>query len=418
MTAEKKTNRPGGLVAGFRRLFSGGQEDPAGQVGEPTIDPRRLGVAFQQNGQLDEALECFLKLPLNESVISLFYELGLAFEAEGSFKKAADAYALVARLDPHFREIHNRTAHCKSMENTGRLIMPSGWGSAAAAAPISDDDSPRVMLGPYQVVKQIGKGAMGIVYLGRDPDEGRDVAIKTMALSQRFEEDEVDDAKDRFFHEARAAGTLSHPNIVEIFDAGEAHDLAFIVMEFLGGEDLTRHAGPEALLPLATVLEIMIQSAEGLDYAHTEGVVHRDIKPANIMYEAARGQVKLTDFGIARITASGRTKSGGILGTPSYMSPEQLAGKEVDGRSDLFSVGVTLYQLCTGRLPFQGDSIAAVMSSITEEAHPDILSVRPDLPGALKTIIDKALQKSADERYSRGADMVKDLRACAAQLSA
>ena len=136
------------------------------------------------------------------------------------------------------------------------------------------------------------------------------------------------------------------------------------------------------------------------------------------MWEAARGKVKLTDFGIAHIAASGRTKSGGTLGTPSYMSPEQLAGKEVDGRSDLFSLGVTLYQLCTGRLPFQANSVAAVMSSIAEEAHPDILSVRPSLPGALKTTIDKALQKSADERYSRGAEMSKDLRACAAQLSA
>jgi serine/threonine-protein kinase len=405
-------------VAGIKRLFSdkeGGAPEP--QQG-PAIDPRRLGLAFQDNGQLDEALECFLKLPLDESVIGLLYALGLAFEAEGSFKKAADTYALVARQDPQFREVQNRIAHSKSMDDTGRLIMPPGWGSAAAAEPIPDDDSPRVMLGPYQVVKEIGKGAMGIVYLGRDPDQDRDVAIKTMALSQRFEEDEVDAAKHRFFHEARAAGTLSHPSIVEIFDAGEAHDLAFIVMEYLGGEDLARHAGPEALLPLGTVLEIVIQCAEALDYAHSKGVVHRDIKPVNIMYSAATGKVKLTDFGIARISASGRTKSGGILGTPSYMSPEQLAGKEVDGRSDLFSLGVTLYQLCTDRLPFRGDSAAAVMSSISEEAHPDILSVRPGLPGALKTIIDQALQKSADGRYSRGAEMATDLRACAAQLSA
>ncbi len=418
MTAEKKAHRPGVLVAGIRRLFSGGQGDPAGQVQEPAIDPRRLGLAFQQNGQLDEALKCFLKVPLDESIIGLLYELGLAFEAEGSFKKAADTYALVARQDPQFREVQNRAAHSKSMENSGRLIMPPGWGSAATAEPTPDEGSPRVMLGPYRVVKEIGKGAMGVVYLGRDPDEDRDVAIKTMALSQRFEEDEVDAVKDRFFHEARAAGALSHPNIVEIFDAGEAHDLAFIVMEYLAGEDLTRHVRPEALLPLATVLEIMFQSAEALDYAHSKGVVHRDIKPANIMWEAARGKVKLTDFGIAHIAASGRTKSGGTLGTPSYMSPEQLAGKEVDGRSDLFSLGVTLYQLCTGRLPFQANSVAAVMSSIAEEAHPDILSVRPSLPGALKTTIDKALQKSADERYSRGAQMSKDLRACAAQLSA
>ena len=166
------------------------------------------------------------------------------------------------------------------------------------------------------------------------------------------------------------------------------------------------------------MLDIVIKSADALDYAHGENVVHRDIKPANIMYEAETGNVKLTDFGIARITDSSKTKTGMVLGTPSYMSPEQLSGKKVDGRSDLFSLGVMLYQMSTGQLPFTGDSMATLMFKIANEAHPDISSVRPDLPPGLATIIDKALCKEVTQRYSRGAEMVSDLRAVQAQLAA
>jgi serine/threonine-protein kinase len=161
------------------------------------------------------------------------------------------------------------------------------------------------------------------------------------------------------------------------------------------------------------VLDIIEKSAMALDYAHSENVVHRDIKPANIMYEADTEGVKLTDFGIARITDSSKTKTGMVLGTPSYMSPEQLQGKKVDGRSDLFSLGVMMFQLLTGKLPFTGDSMTTLMWNISREPHPDILSVRADLPSGVAAIIDKALQKSANDRYSRGAQMVEDLRACA-----
>jgi serine/threonine-protein kinase len=166
------------------------------------------------------------------------------------------------------------------------------------------------------------------------------------------------------------------------------------------------------------VLKIVIQAAEALDYAHGENVVHRDIKPANIMYEANSESVKLTDFGIARITDSSRTKTGMVLGTPSYMSPEQLSGRKVDGRSDLFSLGVMLFQLLTGQLPFKADSMASLMYKIANDAHPSPMSLRPDLPPCLTSIIDKALAKLADDRYSRGAEMARNLRACAKLVAA
>jgi serine/threonine-protein kinase len=243
------------------------------------------------------------------------------------------------------------------------------------------------------------------------------VAIKTMALSQEFDEEELKDVKERFFREAETAGRLTHPNIVTIFDAGEEHDLAYIAMEFLKGKDLVPYTKANNLMPLPRVLSIVARVADALDYAHQNHVVHRDVKPANFMYEPESDAVKVTDFGIARITDSSKTKTGMVLGTPSYMSPEQLAGKKIDGRSDLFSLGVTLYQLACGKLPFEGESMAQLMFKIANETHPDIRTVRPDLPDCLVAILDKALVKDADRRYQTGAEMARDLRACLSTIA-
>src|ERR1051325_6865394 len=211
-----------------------------------------------------------------------------------------------------------------------------------------------------------------------------------MALSQEFEPDELVEVKTRFFREAETAGRLNHPNIVTIFDAGEEHDLAYIAMEFLKGKDLTPYVKPAALLPREKAISIAARVADALAYAHGHNVVHRDIKPANIMYELETDTVKVTDFGIARITDSSKTKTGMVLGTPSYMSPEQLSGKKIEGRSDLFSLGVALYQMLSGKLPFEGESMAQLMFKIANEAPTDILSVNPNLPPALVAFLDKA----------------------------
>jgi serine/threonine-protein kinase len=269
------------------------------------------------------------------------------------------------------------------------------------------------MLGRYQVEKELGKGAMGVVYLGKDPKIGRVVAIKTMALSQEFEADELEEVKARFFREAETAGRLNHPHIVTIFDAGEEHDLAYIAMEFLKGKDLTGHTKPGTLLPLPAVLGIVARVAEALDYAHRQNVVHRDIKPANIMYDPEADSVKVTDFGIARITDSSKTKTGMVLGTPSYMSPEQLAGKKIDGQSDLFSLGVTLYQLACGSLPFQGESMAQLMYKIANEQPADPASLNPALPECLMAVIQRALAKDQGQRYKNGEEMARAVRECA-----
>jgi serine/threonine protein kinase len=242
------------------------------------------------------------------------------------------------------------------------------------------------------------------------------VAIKTMALSQEFAGDELVDARERFFREAETAGRLQHQNIVTIFDAGEEHDLAYIAMEFLKGKDLVDYCKGDKLLPVATTLSIVARVAEALAYAHKQNVVHRDIKPANIMYELDSDTVKVTDFGIARITDSSKTKTGLVLGTPSFMSPEQLAGKKVDGRSDLYSLGVMLFQMLAGVLPFRGDSMAELMFKIANEEAPDIRIIRPDLPALLADIVSLSLSKRPETRYQDGNLFAADLRNAMTQL--
>jgi serine/threonine-protein kinase len=378
---------------------------------------RMLGLAFQGQGQLDMAFDKFRKCPLDDGLMDNLYNLGLDFERKRQFNKAEAVFRYMADHNPKFRDLEQRLSRARQLSET--VILGGGGGRTNASTMILDGGQmEKPMLGRYQIEKELGKGAMGVVYLGRDPKINRVVAIKTMALSQEFDADELVEVKERFFREAETAGRLNHPHIVTMFDAGEEHDLAYIAMEFLKGRDLVPHAKTDSLLPLPRVVSIIARVAEALSYAHENSVVHRDIKPANIMYEAESNQVKVTDFGIARITDSSKTKTGMVLGTPSYMSPEQLAGKKIDGRSDLFSLGVTLYQLCSGKLPFVGESMAQLMFMIASDAPADIRTLVPDIPACVVAVIDKALVKDPDQRYQTGAAMAGDLRACLAALEA
>ncbi len=365
---------------------------------------RMLGLAFQQQGQLDMAFEKFRKCPVDEQVLENIYSLGLDFERRRQFNKAENAFLYIGKHDPKFRDVGERTARAKAMSET---IILGGSGSArsAQATMVLSGTGEKPKLGRYTVEKELGKGAMGVVYLGKDPKIGREVAIKTMGFSAEFEGDELQDVKDRFFREAESAGKLDHPCIVKIFDAGEEHDLAYIAMEFLKGKDLVQYTKNPNLLPLPKMLSIISRCAEALHHAHGLNIVHRDIKPANIMYDPDTDVVKVTDFGIARVTDSSKTKTGMVLGTPSYMSPEQLAGKKIDGRSDLFSLGVSMYQMACGKLPFDGESMTQLMFRIANEPHPNILEHNPALPEWMKDLVDHALAKNADERFQNGLEM-------------
>jgi serine/threonine-protein kinase len=369
---------------------------------------RMMGLALQGQGQLDMAFDRFRRVPLGNDVMGNLYNLALDFERKRQFNKAETIYQHMAAFDANYKDLKVKLNRAKNLAET---VILGGSGAHPGGTMLLDGGAvEKPMLGRYQIDKELGKGAMGVVYLGKDPKIGRVVAIKTMALSQEFEGSELVDARERFFREAETAGRLQHQNIVTIFDAGEEHDLAYIAMEFLKGRDLTAFCTPGHLLSVPQVLSIVARVASALSYAHKNNVVHRDIKPANIMYDSDSDTVKVTDFGIARITDSSKTKTGLVLGTPSFMSPEQLAGKKVDGRSDLYSLGVMLFQMLTGVLPLRGDSMAELMFKITNEQAPDILSKRPELPRELSPILARMLNKDRDLRYQDGDQFASELR--------
>ena len=375
---------------------------------------RMMGLALQGQGQLDMAFDRFRRVPLGDALMDNLHNLALDFERKRQFNKAQAVYEYMAGYNANYRDLQSKLNRARNLSET--VILGGGSGHPGGTLLLDGGAVEKPMLGRYQVEKELGKGAMGVVYMGKDPKIGRVVAIKTMALSEEFEGEELKDARERFFREAETAGRLQHQNIVTIFDAGEEHDLAYIAMEFLRGRDLADYCKPGHLLPVQTVLSIVARVAEALAYAHRQNVVHRDIKPANIMYEPGSDTVKVTDFGIARITDSSKTKTGLVLGTPSFMSPEQIAGKKVDGRSDLYSLGVMLFQMLTGVLPFRGDSMAELMFKIANEEAPDVRAIRRELPEPVARLVAVALAKKPDTRFQDGDKFAADLRGLMAGL--
>lgn len=374
---------------------------------------RMMGLALQGQGQLDMAFDRFRRVPLSDGVMDNLANLALDFERKRQFNKAQAVYEWMATHNPQYKDLKARLRRVRSLSET--VMLGGGTGGKTASLVQPDGDVAQPMLGRYRIEKELGKGAMGVVYQGRDPKIGRVVAIKTMALAQEFDGSELDDARQRFFREAETAGRLQHPHIVTIYDAGEDQELAYIAMEFLKGQDLVVFTQRGHLLPVDRVLSIAARVADALHYAHALNVVHRDIKPANIMYEPEADVVKVTDFGIARITDASRTRTGMVLGTPSFMSPEQIAGKKVDGRSDLYSLGVTLFQLLSGVLPYRAESMAELMYKIANEPPPDIRQTNPAITPAVAAVVMRAMTKDLSVRYATGRDMATDLRSCLSQ---
>lgn len=377
--------------------------------GESAETNRMLGLSFQSQGMLDMAFDKFKKVPVDEEMKGILYNLALDYERKRQISKAAVVYETIEAHDKNYKDVSDKRKKLKQASET--MVYGDGLlgGGSSDDHLISPATTTRPTLGRYEIIKQIGKGAMGTVYLGQDPRINRTTAIKTFRFSDDLDQTEIDDLKLKFFREAESAGTLSHPNIVTIYDAGDEQDLAYIAMEYLEGETLEKYIRPDHLLPMLRVIEMVACIADGLDYAHRKGIVHRDIKPANIMLSGS-GEIKVTDFGIARITATSQTQTGIVKGTPYYMSPEQISGKKVDGRSDLFSLGVMLFQLLTGALPFRGDNPAALMHQIMNEPHPDPKSINPRILKPLITIMDRSLTKNRSHRYQEASQMCIHLR--------
>ena len=351
-----------------------------------SYDAFKRGSDFLTAGRLEPAFAEFRRCNPSETVAAVMYKLSLEFEQQAKPERAE------AVLE---------------------------WMKRTQGSPKSDNLSMKKVegvpqrLGRYVIQRRIGRGAMGAVYLAKDPRINRPVAVKAIPIDKEFEDEELKEARLRFFREAESAGRLTHPNIITVFDAGEDKGLAYIAMEFVPGTPLKEFTDPKRLLAPKRALDLCAATADALDYAHNQGVIHRDIKPANLLYNPKDGSLKISDFGVARMTDNNRTKTGIVLGTPMYMSPEQLGAENLTGLSDLFSLGVTLYELLVGEVPFRASNIAVLMTKITTEDPAPVSTRRAGIPPSVDAVLAKALAKKPENRFSCGAEMAIALRNCA-----
>ncbi len=388
-------------------------------VNPAAAKPRAELDAVADADELDLAFSVLRQQAPNEDTKESLYQIALTHGKRREYAKAERVLRYLASIDPEFRGVEDKL---KKLSGARKEKAKAKEQAEAKANP--DANIPRKRgnkegtLGRYELEKVIGRGAMATVYLGRDPKINRQVAIKTIALAEEFSDEDLQAAKDQFLREAESAGRLNHPNIITVFDVGEDEDVAYLAMEYCEGKSLSSYAQQKNLLPPEWVLELGARAAEALHYAHSQKVVHRDIKPANILYNAAKDELKLTDFGIARLTDTSRTKTGIILGTPSYMSPEQLSGNAVTGQSDLYSLGITLYHLLTGAPPFRADSIPKLMDKIVNDKHADLSTIRDDVPPGVDAFFDQALAKDPQDRFTNGREMALALRDCCSSFAA
>jgi eukaryotic-like serine/threonine-protein kinase len=410
------------LCAGAGSLFARLQvrRDTADESSrDQTGTLRHLAQSFREQGQLELAFETLRHCTQDQTTLAGLYELALEHDRLEQPRRAAAVYEHILAVDPAFRDVAARLSLAHAADTLGMVSVPDPAAAGRCAASDTVVQKSAVLrLARYEIEREIGKGAMGSVYLGRDPKINRVVAIKAIALADAFEEADLAEAKARFFREAEMAGRLNHPGIVTVYDAGEDGRLAYIAMEYLKGVHLSHYAESEHLLDPRRVLHLIARVADALHYAHRQNVVHRDIKPANIMFDVDSDELKITDFGIARLTDTSRTKTGIVLGTPSFMSPEQLEGRVIDGRSDLFALGISLYQLLTGQLPFRAESMTRLMHKIASEPYPPVRSIRPELPEAVEAVLARALAKDPEDRFRTGAEFAAALRDSTGSMAA
>lgn len=442
------------------------QKDVVNQF-EARNNNRNVGLKLQGLGQLNAALEKFKQCSHNHDTANLLYNLAIDFQIKGEPKNAKNTFEFISSFEPNFKDIQERIASFSSEPVVTKDISNEDQTSITTneneqkdlAIPLPEETIPEqvidrhstiieravasgktIILAPdaepeeeailgeelseyptlygsrYKVKDILGQGTTGAVFKGKDIVTEKVIAIKVLNLSSELEANQLAEYKFRFHREIETAGKLNHPNIVRILDSGETDGFAYIAMEYVDGINLRSYARADRLLHPKTVLKIIAQCADALAYSHKQDLIHRDIKPANIIYNQGDDYVKLTDFGIARIPDSTRTRAGSILGTPLYMSPEQLAGERLDARSDLYSLGVTLYHLLTGSPPFRPKTMAELMRSITQEQHKDISEINPSTPSCIAWTVNKALEKEPDKRFQSAASMANKLRECEMML--
>lgn len=362
---------------------------------------------FIDRQELEQALKQLTDCSLQESLLQTLYDISGAYAEQKNYREAMNVMKSVQAKRKSFKDCEQKLKVLNTMLKSSEEINEGGMLQKTTM--ITSTQSDRRIIGRYELEGELGRGAMGRVFLGFDPKIARRVAIKTLSYDQ-FKDKKSIELKERFFREAEAAGRLNHPNIVSVFDVGEESDLAFIAMDFAEGKALNNFVSEDNLLPVFEVYRIVCDVALALAYAHDSNVVHRDVKPGNIIYNPSPYQIKVTDFGIARLVDNSKTSTGEILGSPLYMAPEQLKGKRVNRSADIFSLGVMFYQLLTGRLPYQGSNLAALTYEIIYGKHKNVRSIRKDLPASASRIINQALQKDADDRYETATEMAMVLK--------
>ena len=388
---------------------------PEGATPATILPQEAFGPAMADRG-LSEPLWSDMAVTAGLAIAALYLVLAIPAmgaavslpERKRQYDKAVSTYRSIQERKKGFRDTAARLSALEklapdnslmqggSFDNTRTLLMPEPAVS-------------RPTLGRYEIEREIGRGAMGVVYLGKDPKIARTVAIKTLSY-QAFDDGQLQDLKERFFREAEAAGRLSHPALVTVYDVGEEADLAYIAMDYAKGRPLSEFGRTGRLLPLPRVLDIVARVADALAYAHSQKIVHRDIKPGNIIFNPDNGDIKITDFGIAKISDDSRTRTGAVMGSPLYMSPEQLKGQKVTGASDIYSLGVTLYKLVSGETPYQGDTLANLTYQILNKRPRSVREFNADLPNGVVRLINKAIQREPDKRFASAATMAEAVR--------
>ncbi len=367
-----------------------------------------LGRLFLQQGRTDDALDALGSCPPCEGELELRYDIAIQQERKRQYDKAVSTYRSIQGRRKGFRDTAARLGALEKLAPDVSL-MPAGSFDNTKTLLMPEPSVSRPTLGRYEIERELGRGAMGVVYLGKDPKIARTVAIKTLSY-QAFDEGQLKDLKERFFREAEAAGRLNHPAIVTVYDVGEEADLAYIAMDYARGRPLSEFGRRGRLLPLPRVLDIIARVADALAYAHSQKIVHRDVKPGNIIFNPDTGEIKITDFGIAKISDDSRTRTGAVMGSPLYMSPEQLKGQKVTGASDIYSLGVTLYKLVSGETPYQGDTLANLTYQILNKRPRSVREFDPELPNGLVRLINKAIQREPEKRFASAATMAEAVR--------
>ncbi|WP_320823406.1 serine/threonine-protein kinase [Reinekea sp.] len=354
-------------------------------------------------GKPDAALRYLSEQDPSRWSSELWQLVARGFERSRHYNQAVDCYRTILTFEPlngpAKRQLKQLT---ELIDGTRTLALGQGKGEL----PVGQVEN--LSLGRYRISIELGRGAMGVVYQAEDPKIHRQVALKVVHLKS-LGLDEVEQVKERFFREAQAAGKLNHPNIVTVYDVGEEHDVAYIAMDLLIGKPLSFYVPTHGPIDLVKMVRWAAQAADALGYAHDHEVIHRDVKPANMIIEDRDGRLKLTDFGIARIAGAGQTQTGIVLGSPSYMSPEQIRGETLTGKTDIFSLGVTLYQCITGKLPFTGETLPALAYAITQGKLESPRALNTDVPVSLVRIVNKMLHKDVTERYATAGDLAYSL---------